>query len=548
MRQLDSLACVARKATWTGLAAIALAGGPLLAESRRGEDGDDSAGRAAERAMRDGERTQAREVRERTEPREPVRQEPREIRTEERAAEERAKIMEDAARDEARTTEDLARVEADRQIDTAKVQEDAAKDAADLAEDQAKAAEDAAKYLSDAEEDAAKEAADLAKAQARAAEDAARDLADTQEDTADAAEDSVEDRADYGSSEQMRDLAEAEQPDFDTRGFPVRRGEVVALDMGAAGLELARQQGFRVVSQDHLPALDAQVTRLAAPEGIGADEALRLMRAAHPEGTFDLAHYYGLQLAPSGGRDSGGKAVLPRKKDRLTIGMIDTAVASHSALAGVSITRKDFAAKPGSGPAGHGTAIASILASEGSRKLYSANIFRGGRGSRPFTSADALVEALEWMMANKVRVVNISLAGPRNIVLDRLISRAISNGMVIVAAAGNGGPTAPPAYPAAVGKVLAVTAVDGDMRVYRYANQGRYITVAAPGVLEPAADDKGGIAQFSGTSFATPHVAAWMARCMKASDSPTCARQLRSTAMDLGEPGFDPVYGYGLIR
>ena len=67
---------------------------------------------------------------------------------------------------------------------------------------------------------------------------------------------------------------------------------------------------------------------------------------------------------------------------------------------------------------------------------------------------------------------------------------------MIVAAAGNGGPTAPPAYPAALRPVVAVTAVDSKDHIYRYANQGRYIMVAAPGVDEPAADARGGISLF----------------------------------------------------
>jgi hypothetical protein len=51
-------------------------------------------------------------------------------------------------------------------------------------------------------------------------------------------------------------------------------------------------------------------------------------------------------------------------------------------------------------------------------------------------------------------------------------------------------------------------------RVYRYANQGNYIAVAARGVSEPAASAGGGIARYSGTSFATPHIAAWLTRCL----------------------------------
>ena len=152
------------------------------------------------------------------------------------------------------------------------------------------------------------------------------------------------------------------------------------------------------------------------------------------------------------------------------------------------------------------------------------------------------------MVGNDVSVVNMSLSGPRNAILDRLITQAVGRGTLIVAAAGNGGPSAPPAYPAALRPVVAVTAVDSDRRVYRYANQGTYITVSALGVGQPAADTRGGISRFDGTSFATPHVAAWMARCLTRNNAAACGRTLRRSARDLGEPGYDPIYGYGLIE
>ena len=147
------------------------------------------------------------------------------------------------------------------------------------------------------------------------------------------------------------------------------------------------------------------------------------------------------------------------------------------------------------------------------------------------------------------RSSNISLAGPRNLVLDRLIARAQADGHIIVAAAGNGGPTAAPAYPAALPDVIAVTAVDSRGRVYRQANQGSYVRFAALGVAVPVAAPGGGTAPRSGTSFASPHIAARLGRCVLASAraSAQCINQLDRQAIDLGSNGRDPVYGVGLI-
>jgi hypothetical protein len=87
--------------------------------------------------------------------------------------------------------------------------------------------------------------------------------------------------------------------------------------------------------------------------------------------------------------------------------------------------------------------------------------------------------------------------------------------------------------------------------IYRYANQGRYIRVASRGVAISAAAIDGGVSSFSGTSFASPFVAARIARCMKriitADAGKTCVASLERSAHDLGAPGRDPVYGFGLV-
>src|SRR5271165_77291 len=100
----------------------------------------------------------------------------------------------------------------------------------------------------------------------------------------------------------------------------------------------------------------------------------------------------------------------------------------------------------------------------------------------------------------------MSFAGPSDPRLREALAKANARGMVLVAAAGNAGPTSPPLYPAADPNVIAVTATDADDRLFAQANRGRYIAVAAPGVdiLEPAPD--AGVQLVSGTSVAAAHV------------------------------------------
>jgi subtilisin family serine protease len=228
--------------------------------------------------------------------------------------------------------------------------------------------------------------------------------------------------------------------------------------------------------------------------------------------------------------------------------MIDTGIASHPTLAGIRIESRNF------GPrterlTDHGTAVASLLVRGGAGEIVAADVFRGN-GKKSYTSADSIAEALGWMVEQHVPVINMSLVGPRNLILDRVVASVIKSGRIIVAAAGNNGPTAPPAYPAAQPDVVAVTAVDSRGRVYRYANRGAYVDVSAVGVGVPAAAPGGRITPHSGTSFAAPHVAVALARCARqvSQSNSACIGAMERRARDLGQPGRDSVYGAGLVE
>lgn len=426
----------------------------------------------------------------------------------------------------------------------------AAKRDADYAEDRARIEADAIKDPRKAE-DLEKLDADYAEETRKLTEDADEAKEEFIEESSDEADDLAEmdeDRASRGSSRQMRDLGRDENAEYDDRGFPVRRGEVVGIDLAPATVAKAEAKGFKVLERDRLVTLDREVIRLAAPPGMDARAALAELRAIDPAAVIDLVHYYGLNLAAGGkGRRVGASEVRRVAPTKVTVGIIDTAIAPHAALRGAQV----FAWPAGNlagAPVDHGTAVASLISAEGQARIFSANIFRGS-AARPYTSADVLADALEWMVKMDVPTINMSLAGPRNAILDQLLRDAVARGRSIVAAAGNGGPAAPPAYPAAVPGVVAVTAVDKDLRIYRYANRGRYITVAARGVDVIAARASGGFARFSGTSFATPHVTGWIARCRSAGNpARSCEAALRKSARDLGTPGRDDIFGLGYVE
>jgi hypothetical protein len=125
-------------------------------------------------------------------------------------------------------------------------------------------------------------------------------------------------------------LAEVERPEHDASGYPVRRGEVSALDLAPAALSRLESRGYRVIGRDPLPTLGHEIVRLAVPAGLSAREGAAAIAAADPSATIDLVHYYALE--PAGGNRTGftakeGKTAPVRiDSGKPVIGMIDTAV------------------------------------------------------------------------------------------------------------------------------------------------------------------------------------------------------------------------------
>jgi serine protease len=162
-------------------------------------------------------------------------------------------------------------------------------------------------------------------------------------------------------------------------------------------------------------------------------------------------------------------------------------------------------------------------------------------------------------------VINLSLSGGGfTNTGQRLYSDVADLGIITVAAAGNDD-TDTPAYPASFDGVISVAATGGTRVKSSYSNYGPTITVAAPGgdvfdlVLSTAANDRGfadaapdyGLKQ--GTSMASPHVAGVVA-LMKSVYPELTVSQFESLLQqggiteDLGLPGRDDFYGYGLIN
>jgi len=181
-----------------------------------------------------------------------------------------------------------------------------------------------------------------------------------------------------------------------------------------------------------------------------------------------------------------------------------------------------------------------------------------------------IANGIYWATNNGAKIINLSLGGPSHSqALEDAVEYAYNNGVTVIAAAGNDG-LASMGYPAAYDQyVIAVGATRYDERYALYSNWGSSLDLVAPGG-DTSIDQNGdgyvdGVLQqtfgiygtndwgyffYQGTSMAAPHVSGVAALLLSngVASSPDQVRNaLQDTAKDLGTPGFDPDYGWGLV-
>jgi hypothetical protein len=359
--------------------------------------------------------------------------------------------------------------------------------------------------------------------------------------------------------------------------------EVLGVNLDEASLKRAELLGFNAEPLPPSVQDGTRIARLTLPPSLDAIRGQELLSREMPGHRFELNKIYRIYraamkddlLAPAP-REPGTGAGCDSERcfartlinwqdgfgacaRGLRIGVIDTEFDSgHPTFKGRHIHRNSFA--PDNRPAApdwHGTGVLALLAggpASGTPGLvpdaefFAANIFFAEDSGAMATDTISLLKALEWMRANDVKLINMSFAGPRDELVKDAIEDLSSRGVVLVAAAGNEGPAAPPAFPAAYPQVIAVTAVTKELRNYRYANRGNHIDVAAPGVDIWTAVPEGREGLHSGTSFAAPHVTGIIALLPRNSLARGKEELLAGLPVkDLGSPGRDPIYGRGLL-
>ncbi len=336
-------------------------------------------------------------------------------------------------------------------------------------------------------------------------------------------------------------------------------------------LDVIARAGGTVLLQDSLTALDALLIRVRANDG-DAPRLAQILRAQLPQASVDL--HSRLFLFPLSGTGSTGSAPrhyaramlqLPAKPAPLLrevrVGVIDSGVERVSALSsGVAGERSFLPNEASPADSVHGTAVASLIAGQDEStgfagaapgaKLYIARAMSNLPDGRSYTNAVSVLQALNWLLSEQVPIVNMSLGGKGDSTLALGIAQAIEKGLIVVAAAGNSGPTGSASFPAALPNVIAVTAVDVESSIYAQANRGEYVMISAPGVDVWAPQGASG-RYVSGTSFASAWVSgalALVASQSKTANRATWSQALCRSAKDLGRSGRDTDFGCGLLQ
>jgi len=244
------------------------------------------------------------------------------------------------------------------------------------------------------------------------------------------------------------------------------------------------------------------------------------------------------------------------------VAVIDTGVAPHDDIA-VAFGRSfvDYTDSY-EDDNGHGTHVAGIIAAKDDGV--------GIVGVAPDANVIALkvlnalgygllsdtIRALDWCIANGVDVVNLSLGMERpSAALKRAVDKTYASGILIVSAAGNFGTEDGEGdtveYPAKYESTIAVSAVQPDGERASFSATGPAVEASAPGVFVASTYLGNGYAVQDGTSMAAPFVTGVLALYRQLEPEASAAElreALQATALDLGKPGRDEWFGFGLAQ
>ncbi len=207
----------------------------------------------------------------------------------------------------------------------------------------------------------------------------------------------------------------------------------------------------------------------------------------------------------------------------------------------------------------HGTAVGSIIAAPvngvGLVGIYPEAVLRSwdaALGGGTMLETGQIVQGILAAANAGPGVINLSLFGENEVVVQQAINQAVRKGSLIVAASGNeGGAGSPLGYPASYNHVLTVAATDRQNRVTAFSSRSPFVDLAAPGVGIPIATTvDNGWHVGDGTSYAAPLVSgasAWVWTARPELDATQLFEVMRRSAVDIEAPGRDDASGFGLL-
>ncbi|WP_211745472.1 S8 family peptidase [Paenibacillus sp. Marseille-Q4541] len=251
---------------------------------------------------------------------------------------------------------------------------------------------------------------------------------------------------------------------------------------------------------------------------------------------------------------------LSKGSDNVTIAVIDTGVdLNHPDLEGQFVEGYNVV-NPDEKPyddVGHGTHVAGIISAKVNNnegvagmtwynKVMPVKVLDSSGSGTTYAVAEGII----WATDHGAKVINMSLGNYADAeFLHDAIKYAYDHDVVLIAATGNDN-TERPGYPAAYPEVFAVSATDAAMKRAEFSNYGDYVDVMAPGASIASTYPNNQYAALSGTSMASPHVAA-LAGLIRSLNPDLNNEEvmdlMRSSVIDLGEPGYDKYFGYGQI-
>ena len=323
----------------------------------------------------------------------------------------------------------------------------------------------------------------------------------------------------------------------DPHGEPMVRGQILAWSPSPASLQAAAVLGLTILKTETLEELGESIVTLAVPARGDTAATLARLRARDPQGQYDVNHVYtggsARAAAPAPAPAGSVPANATPAAGAVRVGLVDGGIAAdHAVFRDASIQR--WGCDGATIPSAHGTAVAALMVGQSNHfrgvapraALYAADVYcdapTGG-------SAERIAAAFGWLAKQQVAVINVSLVGPPNQVLERAVGTLVRRGHLLVAAVGNDGPAAPPLYPASYPGVVGVSAIDRDGRVLPEAARGPQVMFAAPGSqMVSAALGAPPYRIVRGTSFAAPIVAAMLAATLPL-PAPEAARKALAT-------------------